>query len=114
MAPHYEKVADAFAKIDDVAIAKFDATELSQLANRLGVRGYPTLKWYQKGSIDPVDFDGDRSDSQPIIEWINFRAGTNAGSPRERTNTLFLDETNFDSIVKDPTKDVLVEFFAPW
>ena len=49
LAPTYEKLGSAFAKAD-VIIAKVDADAEKTLGSRFGVSGYPTLKYFPKGS----------------------------------------------------------------
>jgi len=50
LAPTYEKLGEAFAKSDDVIIAKVDADADKTLGSRFGVSGFPTLKYFSKGS----------------------------------------------------------------
>jgi len=113
LAPAYEVVGDAFAKAKNVIIAKVDADKHRDLGGRFGVSGFPTLKWFPKGSTTPEDYDGGR-DTQDIIDFINRRAGTNARVAKAPSEVAILDSTNFDSIVLDTKKHVLVEFYAPW
>ena len=40
--------------------------------------------------------------------------GTNVKIATEPSNVAVLNSDNFDEIVLDETKDVLVEFYAPW
>jgi len=42
------------------------------------------------------------------------KAGTNAKIKKAPSDVVDLDDSNFDKIVQDSTKDVLVEFYAPW
>ena len=49
LAPTYEKLGLAFAKAD-VIIAKVDADAEKTLGSKFGVSGYPTLKYFPKGS----------------------------------------------------------------
>jgi protein disulfide-isomerase A6 len=41
-------------------------------------------------------------------------AGTKAKVKKEPTYVTVLDKNNFEKIVMDPSKNVLVEFYAPW
>jgi len=114
LAPEYEIVGDAFAKLNDkVIIAKVDADKHNDLGQRFGVSGFPTLKFFPKGATQPEEFEGGR-DSNSLIEFINKRTGTNARVNKAPTAIHVLDDANFDSIVLDPKKNVLVEFYAPW
>lgn len=49
LAPTDDKLGAAFAKAD-VIIAKVDADAEKSLGSRFGVSGYPTLKYFPKGS----------------------------------------------------------------
>jgi len=112
LAPEYEKVATAFAKLP-VKVASVDADKYKDLGGRFGVSGFPTLKYFPAGSQEPEAFSGGRS-AKDIIDFINQKAGTNARIKEEPTSVTVLTDANFDSIVKDSNKNVLVEFYAPW
>ncbi|XP_062500839.1 uncharacterized protein LOC134178068 [Corticium candelabrum] len=109
----YEEVGDAFSNVDDVTIAKVDADSEKDLASRFGVTGYPTLKFFPKGSTEPEDYSGGRS-ADDVINFINSKAGTRAKIKKAASAVVDLDPSNFDKIVKDESNDVLVEFYAPW
>jgi len=113
LAPAYEVVGDAFAKSNDVVVAKVDADKHRDLGSRFGVSGFPTLKWFPKDSKTPETYEGGR-DSNDIIEFINRRAGTRGKVVKASSDISILDATNFDTVVLDKTKHVLVEFYAPW
>jgi len=113
LAPVYEVVGDAFAKISDVVIAKVDADKHKDLGGRYGVKGFPTLKFFPKGSKEPQDYSGGR-EAQDIIDFVNGKAGTRARLAKSASDVVVLTPSNFDSVVLDSTKDVLVEFYAPW
>jgi protein disulfide-isomerase A6 len=89
-----------------------DATEASELADKFGVKGYPTLKFFPKGSTTPVDYDGGRT-ADTIVQWINKKVGTNRKVKVAPSNVVTLTTENFDSLVLGP-KAALVEFYAPW
>ena len=55
LAPAYEEVGAAFANDDSVLIAKVDADSDRTLGGRFGVRGFPTLKFFPKGSTEPEE-----------------------------------------------------------
>jgi protein disulfide-isomerase A6 len=75
LAPKYETLANNFAGDKDVVIAKVDATEHGELADRFGVTGYPTLKFFPADSKDPVDYQGER-EVGAMTEFLNEHAGT--------------------------------------
>jgi protein disulfide-isomerase A6 len=109
----YEETAEAFAKESDVVIADVDADAHKELASRFGVTGFPTLKFFKKGSTEPEDYNGGR-EAADIVEWINKQAGSKARIAKAASAVEVLSPGNFDSIVLDSTKDVFVEFYAPW
>jgi len=109
----YEEIADAFAKESEVVIADVDADAHKDLATRFGVSGFPTLKFFKKGSTDPVDYNGGR-EAADIIEFVNKEAGTRVRIAKAASAVVVLSQDNFDGIVGDTTKDVFVEFYAPW
>jgi len=114
LAPEYEIVGEAFAKESSVVIAKVDADAHQSLGSRFAVQGFPTLKWFPKGApTAPEAYEGGRT-ADDIIAWINSKAGTRAKVKKAPSAVTDLNDKNFDSIVLDGSKDVLVEFYAPW
>jgi len=113
LAPAYDKVGEVFSKVPGVVIAKVDADQHRELGSRFGVHGFPTLKWFQKGSTEPEDYSGGRT-AEDIISFINGKTGSQAKIKKAPSSVVELNADNFDSIVMDPSKDVLVEFYAPW
>ena len=55
LAPAYEEVGRAFDNVDSILIAKVDADSERDLGSRFGVRGFPTLKFFPKGSTEPEE-----------------------------------------------------------
>jgi protein disulfide-isomerase A6 len=77
LAPTWEKVAADFASEPSVLIAKIDAeAENSKAtAQAQGVTGYPTIKFFPKGSTEPETYSGGRSE-EALVDFINSKAGT--------------------------------------
>jgi len=113
LAPDYEIVGETFDKEPSVVIAKVDADAHKDLGGRFDVHGFPTLKWFPKGSTTPEAYEGGRT-VDDIVTFVNNKAGTKARVKKAPSFVVDLTSSNFDSIALDSTKDVLVEFFAPW
>lgn len=58
LAPVWDELAEHTKDIDDLIIAKFDATVNE--AEGVDIRGYPTLIWYPKDNKKGVNYEGDR------------------------------------------------------
>lgn len=113
LAPEYKILGDTFdSESDGVVIADVDATVHTGLAQRFGVQGFPTLKFFKKGSTDPIPYDGGR-DAAGLTRWMNENTGLNKKVKVPQTAVTVLDDENFDLHV-DGSKGVLVEFYAPW
>lgn len=54
-----------------VKLAAVDATVNQMLASRYGIRGFPTIKIFQKGE-DPIDYDGGRSKADIIARALDL------------------------------------------
>ena len=63
-------------------------------------------------SLPPCSYNGGRS-AEDIIKFINDKARTRAGQKKAPSAVVELDTSNFDTVVMDDSKDVLVEFYAP-
>eukprot|EP00730_Choanoeca_flexa_P004599 TRINITY_DN11745_c0_g3_i1.p1 TRINITY_DN11745_c0_g3~~TRINITY_DN11745_c0_g3_i1.p1 ORF type:complete len:351 (+),score=107.48 TRINITY_DN11745_c0_g3_i1:1097-2149(+) len=113
LAPKWEELADAYSSVKDVVIAKVDASEHRDLGSRYGVTGFPTLKFFPKGSTDPDDYSGAR-ETDDLAKFVEDKTGYRARIKRAASFVKALDPSNFDSIALDEGKDVLVEFYAPW
>jgi protein disulfide-isomerase A6 len=62
-----------------VVIAKVDADAHRKLGERFDVKGFPTLKWFPKGSTKPEEYNGAR-DAEGIVAFVNGKTGEAAVS----------------------------------
>jgi protein disulfide-isomerase A1 len=73
LAPEYSAAAEVLAKNDPpLAIAKVDATENKKVAERFGIRGFPTLFWFVNG--EQQEYTGGRT-KDTIVSWILKKSG---------------------------------------
>ncbi|CAG9858126.1 unnamed protein product [Phyllotreta striolata] len=73
LAPEYAKAAKALAEKESaIKLGKVDATQEQDLAEQFGIGGYPTLKFFRKGS--PVDYSGGRQ-ADDIVNWLLKKTG---------------------------------------
>jgi protein disulfide-isomerase A6 len=59
---------------DGIIIAAIDATEHKESAKKFEIKGFPTIKYFPKGSTDAQDYDGGRS-ADLIASWVNDKRG---------------------------------------
>ena len=64
-----------------VTIAKVNADDHRPLGERFAVRGFPTIKWFPRGSAQPIDYSGART-AVAIIAWIQEQLDADAGFAR--------------------------------
>jgi protein disulfide-isomerase A6 len=76
------------------------------------LQGYPTLKFFPKGSKEPEDYDGGRT-ADTIVKWVNGKIGTSRKVKVASSSVVVLTSDNFDSFVGGKAA-ALVEFYAPW
>jgi protein disulfide-isomerase A6 len=114
LAPIYEELADAFAHAKDkVVIAKVDADAHKALGSKYGVKGFPTLKWFDaKGN--PESYESGR-ELLDLVGFVTKQSGVKSKiKPPPPPATTILTSRDFDDIALDESKDVLVTFTAPW
>lgn len=113
LAPEYEKLGASFKKSKTVSIGKVDCDEHKSVCSKYGVSGYPTIQWFPKGSLEPKKYEGARS-AEALAEFVNNEGGTNVKIASIPSSVVVLTPENFEEIVLDEKKDVLIEFYAPW
>lgn len=74
LAPIYERVAKAFKMEPECVVANMDATQGEEIALKYDIKGYPTLKYFDKdGKVD--EYQGGRSETD-IVAFLNVFCGT--------------------------------------
>lgn len=114
LAPVYEELAGSleFAK-DKVQIAKVDADAEKDLGRKYGVQGFPTLKFFDGKSKDPVDYSGGR-DLESLQTFIADKTNVRPRKKAEKPSAVnMLTDTTFATEIGGD-KHVLVAFTAPW
>jgi len=76
--PAYERVAKTFKPESDCIVANLDADDKknSDISQRYGITGFPTLKFFSKdGKQTPLDYEGGRNEAD-IVAYLNEKCGT--------------------------------------
>lgn len=75
--PIYEKVAQAFKNEPTCIVGNMnaDAAENKDISRRVGVSGFPTIKFFSKDSEEPIAYNGARTEDA-LIEFLNQHCGT--------------------------------------
>jgi protein disulfide-isomerase A1 len=84
----------------EILLAKVDATEETELAEKFEVRGYPTLKFFRNGK--PSEYSGGRT-ADDLVKWLKKKTG-----PPALDLTTAEDAKKF----KESAPVVVVGFFA--
>ena len=77
LAPVYEKVAETYQGEKDLVIAEVNADEASNkgLAQKYGVSGFPTLKWFPKANKEGEEYNGGR-EAEDFIKFFSEKVGS--------------------------------------
>lgn len=111
LAPEYAKAAKELEKAGSpVKLAKVDATVETELAEEHGVHGYPTLKFYRKGTV--YNYSGSRK-AEDIISWLNKKTGPPAKEllTVEEAKTFIETSLASDNVAPTANNVVIVGFF---
>lgn len=113
LAPIYNNLAKGFPQ-SKVVIAEVNTDEQRDLAKRFGIKGLPTLFWFEKGGdlSAPEKYSGGR-DLASLSKFISGKTGLKGTAREAGSYVVDLNSRNYNSYVNDPTKNVLVDFYAP-
>ena len=76
MAPAYSAIAERMKDLDNgVPIAKVDATVESELGEKFGIEGFPTIKLFKNG--ETIDYQGEREEDE-MYDWLIKKMGPSA------------------------------------
>jgi len=114
--PTWEVLATQLAEDGNkIVIAQVDCTTDAELCSQHDVTGYPTLKFFVKGTSDPIRYRGQR-DLVSLTNFVAESVGSAVESKDEEAETpkgaIELTEDNFKDHVA--TGDHFVKFYAPW
>jgi len=113
LAPEWKIAGETFTENDDIKIIAIDATQAPKLSNDYAIKGFPTIKFFPKGSVDPEDYNGGRS-ADEIVQWVNDKIGTSRKLKTVPSSVTVVGVDNFEKVIKNSRKSALVEFYAPW
>ena len=135
--PTYKAAAEALKSVDTLVIANMDGTANEFVYPDIEVKGYPTLAWFPAspdGSTKKAKyFDGNSADVAQIAAWLAKNAvhkfdteALNLPKPVVKSEPVPTDEeaaksavvtavgSTVEQLALDKSKDVLLEFYAPW
>ncbi|KTW32587.1 protein disulfide-isomerase domain [Pneumocystis jirovecii RU7] len=112
LAPVYDEVGE-LCHGKNIIIARIDADKYHEFGSKFGVKGYPTLMWFESNSKVGNPYKDGR-DIDSLTKFIENKSGVKLNKKTTKQGALELTPNNFRKIVMDPKKDVLVEFYAPW
>ncbi|CAA0816773.1 Protein disulfide-isomerase like 2-1 [Striga hermonthica] len=99
LASTYQKVATAFKLEEDVVVANIDDDQHTDLAQKYGVSGFPTSKFFPKDNKAGEDYDGGR-DLDAFVTFINEKTGTSRDGKGQLTSKAGIVES-LDNLVKE-------------
>jgi len=83
LAPTWKKVGEKIGH--QLTVGKLDCTEHQSLAQRYGIRGFPTIKFFRNGRA--IDFEGSRSEKD-ILNFVNRASGPAVKEPKKTLAAL--------------------------
>jgi protein disulfide-isomerase A6 len=115
LAPIYEDLAASYqSSKDKILIAKVDADEHKSLGTKYGIKGFPTIKYFDgTGKSEPEDYKKGR-DIDSLTAFITEKTGLKPKAAKKAASSVeMLNDSTFDKQVGGDM-DVIVAFTAPW
>lgn len=111
--PIYNHLAVQLSTINpNIILAKMDGT--ANEVEGIQVSGYPTLIFFPKNRKEGgVPYNGER-DLQGMMKFLKMYTTFPFSGNLPVSAVKDIDTNNFDKIVLDPTKNVLLDVYAPW
>lgn len=106
MKPDWDKLADKFKESDVVTVADVDCTaEGEPLCKKVGVQGYPTIKYWLEGNRSAKDYNGGRAYGD--LEKFTQKTFSKPCDVGTQENCSDEEKTYLDSVKdKDHSKEV--------
>ena len=119
LAPTWETLANDFVLEPSVVVAKVDAEAENAkfLTKQQGISGFPTIKFFPKGSKEAENYQGPRSETA-FVAFLNDKTGThrlNGGKLDSKAGTIpgldqlvrkFVSTSSFSDLVGEVQKAV--------
>jgi len=94
LAPEYAKAAGILKEEGSmIRLAKVDATEETELANKYQMKGYPTIKFFRNNGKAPLYYSAGRTAAN-IVTWLKKKTGQPALSIETVEEAKALIEAN--------------------
>lgn len=108
-APAWEKAASFYAETANVHIAAVDCTQNSEVCNREGIMGYPTIKLYHvpSDSKEPIKMPPqNRRNTNTVIAWVEEQMQQHGMKPSAAADDIdaHMEKINSDCEMGQPHK----------
>lgn len=109
MKPAWDKLSDAFKSSNTVTVADVDCTAAGEsICTKVGVSGYPTIKYWLADDPKPKDYNGGRDlDALKAFTEKTFKAGCNVSTEENCTDVQKEDIKKYKDLgLEDLKKEV--------
>lgn len=111
MKPAWDKLADTFKDSSSVTVADVDCTAAGEsICQKIGVSGYPTIKYWMADDPKPKDYNGGRDfDGLKKFTEETFKAGCNIDTEENCNDQQKEDIAKFKGLDLEALKKELKE-----